>query len=336
MATPNRFPGAPPVQSRYAPNQPYFPGLAAAPNEHLIAAGMEMSKVQPLRRPTAHDYPPGYLTCPFFFSSLRDEDFESAFDPHFWDYDLRREAQMILPYLWVGPYTAAQDDSFIRRQGITMLLAVRNPHPAYRVLVNGDKAAEKHGIVSEHVEIGKMGDLTSRLVDIIRGINDHVCRCGHHASAAIPGRKKVLVFCETGNEKALAVTMGYLMAMLNMDLSTAINNVQARRLCVTIDLEQVEMLNAFESILIAQRDVVAAQRTMNPQHLLNPEYEPTARKRFAHEINHFEPNIRNPTMHAAMQVTNPGGLAYCGDLYAVEDSAENRQAVAPFSDMASP
>ena len=47
-----------------------------------------------------------------------------------WTYERRREAQMILPYLYLGPMTAAKDDRFLRGEtgnlggggGITMLL----------------------------------------------------------------------------------------------------------------------------------------------------------------------------------------------------------------------
>ncbi|MCP6423762.1 hypothetical protein NL463_31080, partial [Klebsiella pneumoniae] len=45
-----------------------------------------------------------------------------------WTYERRREAQMILPYLYLGPMTAAKDEAWMRKEGITMVLGVRQKH----------------------------------------------------------------------------------------------------------------------------------------------------------------------------------------------------------------
>lgn len=42
-----------------------------------------------------------------------------------WAYERRRQAQMILPWLYLGPMVAAKDKAFLEREGITMVLAVR-------------------------------------------------------------------------------------------------------------------------------------------------------------------------------------------------------------------
>jgi hypothetical protein len=42
-----------------------------------------------------------------------------------WAYERRRQAQMMLPWLYLGPMVAAKDRAFLAREGITMVLAVR-------------------------------------------------------------------------------------------------------------------------------------------------------------------------------------------------------------------
>ena len=178
---------------------------------------------------------------------------------------MRREAQAILPWLYLGPANVARNTAVLREMGITLLLGIRSANPGYAKLVDGSRAAGELGIQVEHVGVEGMGELVRVLPDLIRGINRHVCLCPRHAPGA-PGDLKVnrvLVFCETGNERSLAVVVGYLMAMLGMDLATAAHNVQARRLCANFDVNQRDMLDAFETVLVAQRDVERQNQSQN-------------------------------------------------------------------------
>ena len=43
-----------------------------------------------------------------------------------WKYEYRREAQQLLPHLFLGPLSAARDADFLRQHDITLLLAVRS------------------------------------------------------------------------------------------------------------------------------------------------------------------------------------------------------------------
>lgn len=43
-----------------------------------------------------------------------------------WKYEQRHQAQQILPFLFLGPVTAARDVGFLQSSGITMVLCVRN------------------------------------------------------------------------------------------------------------------------------------------------------------------------------------------------------------------
>lgn len=170
---------------------------------------------------------------------------------------MRREAQRILPWLFLGPANVARDARALKEMGITLMLGVRSANPAHAKLVDGSRAAGELGILCEHVAVEGMAELVRVLPRLISGINAHVCRCGRHGvpPGAHQGMGRVLVFCETGNERSIAVVVGYVMAMLGMDLATAAHNVQARRVCANFDVNQRDMLNAFETVLVAQRDV---------------------------------------------------------------------------------
>ncbi|OJD25086.1 hypothetical protein ACJ73_03542 [Blastomyces percursus] len=257
-------------ETPYIPTQPYSFGLGHAWTG--ISNSLDYTMLRNLEAPTSHDFPSGYLACDDFFRSLGPGSFRSGFSLMEWQYDQRREAQTILPYLYVGPTASARDIEFVKRAGITFLLGIRGPLPHHARVVNADKCAAALGIETDNIVVANDQEFIKTLPDIIRKINQHICCCPvHHTNAAtMPGKnspgkpwKKVLIFCETGNERSAAVVVGYLMAMLNYDVLTAFINVQARRLCCNLPESLKRVLQTFESILAAKRDVMKAQKAHN-------------------------------------------------------------------------
>ncbi|EEQ86994.1 FMI2 protein [Blastomyces dermatitidis ER-3] len=254
----------------YIPTQPYSSGL-----DHVwtgISNSLDYTLLRNLEAPTSHDFPSGYLACDGFFKSLGQGSFRSGFSLMKWRYDQRREAQAILPYLYVGPTASARDVEFVKSAGITCLLGIRGPLPHHARVVNAHKCATALGIETDNIVVANDQEFIKTLPDIIQKINEHICCCPvHHTDAAtMPGKvapsqpwKKVLIFCETGNERSAAVAIAYLMAMLNYDVLTAFINVQGRRLCCNLPESMKHVLQTFESILAAKRDVVKAQNATN-------------------------------------------------------------------------
>jgi hypothetical protein len=281
------------LAARYAPNQPYFRGVtdSAFHNQSLKYAGVDNMRFAPLRPPPPQEFLPGQLACPDFFRSIGEAHFETTFDGVSWAYSMRRQAQRVLPYLYLGPVGAARDEEFLRREGITMLLGIRPKHPSFSVIVNADRAAQSLGIRAEYIEVDRCQELTTMMPGILRGMNDHVCRCSQHSTQSDPALKKVLVFCETGNEKSFLLVSGYIMAMLNLDMTTTVYNVQSRRLCVNFDIAQAETLNTWESLLQAHRDVAKAQHQTNTQSLQLPSHPLRAKKRSLADMSEFDPNL---------------------------------------------
>jgi len=186
-----------------------------------------------------------------------------------WTYERRREAQMILPYLYLGPMTAAKDEPFLKGEagtttavhagpggGITMLLGVRQKHSFESKLMNGAlRKAQDMGIESHTIDLVDNQALIHNLPQTTALINDHLTRV-HQATGG--GLGKVLVFCESGNERSAGVVAAYLMEThVDVDYIKAMQLVQAQRFCANFDDAMKRLLQSYWDILCARRAVAA-------------------------------------------------------------------------------
>ncbi|KAJ5082468.1 hypothetical protein N7532_011511 [Penicillium argentinense] len=217
--------------------------------------------------PSTHQFTEGDFICPGFFSLAQLDGFTRRFTHSQWKYDMRRELQFVFPFLALGPSSCLRDRDSLRAHGFTLLLGVRNTHSANARLVSGDKAAADLGIQVDTIDVLDNQELISAFPHAIRRINDHLAgvdldRNGTQHTQINPSQKrKVLVFCESGNERSAGVIIAYVMAMLNVDTVHAARMVQQHRFCVSIEDPMKRILLAFESILAAKRDVEQAKRS---------------------------------------------------------------------------
>ncbi|KAJ5752856.1 hypothetical protein N7520_009773 [Penicillium odoratum] len=220
-----------------------------------------------LLRQSTHLFAEGDFIPPGFFNHAQLDGFTRRFKYSQWSYEMRREAQPILPFLSLGPSSCLRDREHLRTQGFTLLLGIRNTHSALARLVSGEKAAAEIGILADTIDVLDNQELISAFPRAIRRINDHLAGLDMLASNESPIgsadstiKRKVLVFCESGNERSAAVVIAYLMAMLNQDAIQASHMVQQHRFCVSIEDSLKRILTAFDSILAAKRDVENAKR----------------------------------------------------------------------------
>ena len=196
-----------------------------------------------------------------------------------WKYDQRRAAQKILPFLLLGPGIAAQDARFVHTQGITLLVAVRSATSArlQAKLLDPSKFASSAGLQTLTLDLDSPYDMITKLPRAIKAINDHLeqsCKPTLPASLDdIPA--KVLVFCESGNDRSAAVVTAYLMVLYGLGAVEAMQMVQSQRFCLAIEDGSKNMLQTFEEILQAQRDV-AIEQTVNVQLSQSPMQPPNA------------------------------------------------------------
>lgn len=268
------------TQASYVPSQEYNPGstFAGAWLPPLTSYDPHIDREEDgeyntvivdntLIKQASHSLAEGEFVPPGFWTRARLDGLTRRFKKTQWLYEMRREAQQILPFLSLGPSSCLRDEESLRRQGFTLLLAVRNRTSALARLVSGDKAAANLGIQSDTIDVFDNQELISEFPRAIRRINDHLAGMDVDPSSnnvpvgpnGQPLKKKVFVFCESGNERSAGMVVAYIMAMLGVKASDAARLVQQHRFCIAIGDGMKWILCAFESILAAKRDVEQAK-----------------------------------------------------------------------------
>ena len=181
-----------------------------------------------------------------------------------WTYERRREAQMVLPYLYLGPMTVAKDEAWMLREGITMVLGVRQKHGfTFKLMDAALRRTHALGIETQTVDLANNQDLIQAFPHTTAMINSHLSR--HHSTKGKLG--KVLVFCESGNERSAGVISAYLMEThQDVDYIKAMQLCQAQRFCVNFDDPMKRLLQGYWDILCAQSSVAAesVRQSQNP------------------------------------------------------------------------
>ncbi|RMJ26374.1 hypothetical protein PHISP_02754 [Aspergillus sp. HF37] len=247
--------------SRYIPNHEYTTAsrmaqMSTAPlppiydSDHVDTRGISA---------TGHVFQEGDFVCPGFFDKVNMDYFNPNFKLSGWSYSMRRGAQPVLPFLYLGPSSFLKDLDFLSGNGFTLLLAVRSKQSARARLVSGESPAMYLGIEADTVDVTDGQELIAALPRAVRRINDHLASSEPGKSGTWPP-KKIFVFCESGNERSAMVVMAYVMVMFNLDFAGAINMVQQRRFSISIEERLRHLMMNFESILVAKRDVEASRR----------------------------------------------------------------------------
>ncbi|KAF1912971.1 hypothetical protein BDU57DRAFT_456958 [Ampelomyces quisqualis] len=170
-----------------------------------------------------------------------------------WAYERRRQAQMMLPWLYLGPMVAAKDQAFLAREGITMVLAIRTQANS---MTGAIKASQQVCAEVATIEVPTFHELIGRFAETTKMINTHISRYRQHTlgTNGHAGLGKVLVFCESGNEKSAVVVAAYMMQTLDdFDHVKAMQVCQAQRFCVNFDDTLKNILQSYWDILQARR-----------------------------------------------------------------------------------
>lgn len=150
-----------------------------------------------------------------------------------------------------------------------MVMAVRNTMSAQARLL-GSKTAQDMGVDTKMIDVAGNQELIAAFPRAIEAINSHLSAMykqdgSRHTQPAATGQThlrsapgRVLVFCESGNERSATLVTAYIMAMYATDLVTAIQIVQAQRFAIAFDDSLRNLLLTYETILKAKRDVLRA------------------------------------------------------------------------------
>ncbi|KAL2165079.1 hypothetical protein VTH06DRAFT_375 [Thermothelomyces fergusii] len=184
-----------------------------------------------------------------------------------WVYESRRQAQQVLSFLYLGPASAVKDRAFLQREGITMVLCARDARFAARdgegMLVGGARrAVEGLGVEVEGIDVADGRALVGAFPVAAARVNRHLL------ARAPAGR--VLVVCETGNDRSAAVVAAYLMAMYGLDTVQAAQFLQLRRFCVALGDDLRFPLQTYADILRARGDQGGQQEEQQQHGLGQP------------------------------------------------------------------
>jgi hypothetical protein len=222
--------------------------------------------------------------------------------PVHWVYESRRHAQEVLDFLFLGPSSVARDHDWLRAHGITMILVARDARVAQRRLMSVDKAAVELGIEAEYVDVNGPMALIASFPETVRRINNHLVRVYRSQANSFnemtgeKGQKfrrgRILVVCETGNDRSAAVVAAYIMSMFGTNMIGAIQFVSVQRFCASFDEDAKRLLQSWEDILTAQKHVATARREeevarLEQQQLLQAKSTPGAP---AHQLTALAPS----------------------------------------------
>jgi hypothetical protein len=158
-----------------------------------------------------------------------------------------------------------------------MLLLIRDSKSATGNFLSGEKVAKQLGIEAKHVDVTDTQHLTHRLRDAVITINEHLISQYENRHTLDPAEKvwgKVLVFCESGNERSSTVVAAYLIAMFKADMVLAIQYIQAQRFCVAFDDGLKNLLLAFQEMVEAERMTWRARKQIQAQAQATTNYKP--------------------------------------------------------------
>lgn len=245
--------------------------LSDAPRLPIPPPNLDFSRGQPLvivKYSTSTDYESNQFGNPAFLEALINSGSVTLTHQMLdWKYANRRQAQMILPFLYVGPLSAAKDEKYVRDTGFTLLMSVRSTALGPTGTMDAAKVAAPYGIQSYNLDVDSSTDLIRKFPHAIKAVNDHIEHRVNQTALNTTdtvqptlSEGKILVFCETGNEKSAAFVAAYLMAVFNIDLVTAFQTVQSQRFSICVDDSIKNALGTFETLLTAKRDVGKANR----------------------------------------------------------------------------
>lgn len=255
------------IDEIHAPAQGWSYGIPSPPQIIVPAPPLD-DRGRPdlyIDQDLSYDYESSGFKNVEFLKTVTYGNFITDQDVFEWRYEQRHMAQAILPFLYLGPVSIARNANFLQTHGITMVLAVRIMLTAGSKFLRSSVATDL-GIQAKSVDVAGNHDLVAAFPSGIEMINEHLSDRYHAQQRKImqgtasknqmPG--KVLVFCETGNDRSASFVTAYIMAMYSMPFIKAIQIVQAQRFAATFDDSTRTLLQTYGTILQAKRDVIQA------------------------------------------------------------------------------
>lgn len=252
----------------YVANQPYNQTPEYQPPITVLdAAEYDRQKGQMCLHPrpfnlTISDYGcPQFLhklaTCPLLIPSCDQRH-------NVWQYNDRQHAQFILPFVMLGPAAVARDRNFIRENQLTMVISVRNAVVASRSpkLLDPARFDSCQGLETATFDIGSPFDFIQRVRPVIKLMVTHLNKYNQSVDLVRPEqvRGRILVCCETGNERSPVLVAAFLMLVYGLPWHESLNLIHAHRYSLAVSTQMNDMLINLGMIFSAQADLNASSQ----------------------------------------------------------------------------
>ncbi|GMK55333.1 hypothetical protein CspeluHIS016_0203890 [Cutaneotrichosporon spelunceum] len=155
-----------------------------------------------------------------------------------WKYEMRREAQAVLPNLYLGPFQAGTNLERLREKRITHILCLRDSVEARLIFPRFPTE-----FIYLTLDVADSDD--QNIISIFP-------KCREFIDMAMSAGGAVLVHCNSGIATSPAIVMGYLMWKFGWDYTLALTFVQSKRYCVSPASFEVQ-LREYTAIAQAHR-----------------------------------------------------------------------------------
>lgn len=154
-----------------------------------------------------------------------------------WKYDKRKEAQQLLPYLWLGPMSVLRDEQFLANHNIHVLISLLSGKATVALLKHRYSGSPNYRCFS--FDPGDSLTNAAALVKEFPRINDAI-------DFAQENRVSALLFCETGNDSSAVAAIAYMIYHRQFDTVRAYQYVQSKRFSIALDDQSKYNLQTYE------------------------------------------------------------------------------------------
>lgn len=147
---------------------------------------------------------------------------------------MRREAQEILPSIYLGPYQASRDLNTLQNLGITDICCISEPRESHLLK---PRFPDRFNYLT--LDIRDSSD--QQLISIFPKAKEFI-------DSSLQRNGKVLIHCGDGLSRSPALMTAYIMATHNVTSEAAFHFVQSRRFCVSPNMGFLHQLDAYEPI----------------------------------------------------------------------------------------
>lgn len=163
-----------------------------------------------------------------------------------WNYDQRWSAQPIIEGICLGPTNVVRDHSYLQSTGITMVVVVCSNWVKNNRLKSVTMAGEVLGLDSQYIALENDAQIIHDLDNVFQLFAAHGKRLDD-----LGQQSKILVTCETGNDRSAAVVAAFIMALYGESMITVLQFMSLKRFCINFSEDTKRMLLAWQDIVAA-------------------------------------------------------------------------------------